>query len=203
MKFGTNSGIFLPFSAVFGHFLWESRDILSFSENIREILIKFHQNFAEKWPNSLTKVGMKFHFISFHFIPAKKFDGFLLEFWGVSGAKAKKSCRARKMLKNKATLAIVAVDTGENEPLKVWGVSFHYFNRILIAKPSESAFSNQTSLQADRLVVEHVVLAQFAASARERIQAAAEAGAAAPSFKSRPLEIVPCCSPAFITNVVI
>ena len=96
MKFGTNSGIFLPFSAFFGHFLWESRDILSFSENIREILIKFHQNFAEKWPNSLTKVGMKWNFISFHFIPAKKFDGFLLEFWGVSGAKAKKSCRARK-----------------------------------------------------------------------------------------------------------
>ena len=68
MKFGTNSGIFLPFSAFFGHFLWETRDISSFSENIREILIKFHQNFAEKWPNSLTKVGMKFHFISFHFI---------------------------------------------------------------------------------------------------------------------------------------
>ena len=131
MKFGTNSGIFLPFSAFFGHFLWESRDISSFSENIREILIKFHQNFAEKWPNSLTKVGMKWNFISFHFIPAKKFDGFLLEFWGVSGAKAKKSCRARKMLKNEPTLAIVAVDTGENEPLKVWGVSFHYFNRIL------------------------------------------------------------------------
>ena len=132
MKFGTNSGIFLPFSAFFGHFLWESRDISSFSENIREILIKFHQNFAEKWPNSLTKVGMKWNFISFHFIPAKKFDGFLLEFWGVSGAKAKKSCRARKMLlKNEPTLAIVAVDTAENEPLKVWGVSFHYFNRIL------------------------------------------------------------------------
>ena len=131
MKFGTNSGIFLPFSAFFGHFLWESRDISSFSENIREILTKFHQNFAEKWPNSLTKVGMKWNFISFHFTPAKKFDGFLLEFWGVSGAKAKKSCKARKMLKNEATLAIVAVDTGENEPLKVWGVSFHYFNRIL------------------------------------------------------------------------
>ena len=69
--------------------------------------------------------------MKFHFIPAKKFDGFLLEFWGVSGAKAKKSCRARKILKNASFLAIVAVDTAENEPLKVWGVSFHYFNRIL------------------------------------------------------------------------
>ena len=145
MKFGTNSGIFLPFSAFFGHFLWESRDISSFSENIREILIKFHQNFAEKWPNSLTKVGMKWNFISFHFIPAKKFDGFLLEFWGVSGAKAKKSCRARKMLKNEPTLAIVAVDTGENEPLKVWDVSFHYFNRILNGNHAiDSAGSSDT-----------------------------------------------------------
>ena len=56
---------FLPFSAFFGHFLWETRDISSFSENIREILTKFHQNFAEKWPNSLTKIGMKWNFISF------------------------------------------------------------------------------------------------------------------------------------------
>ena len=54
--------------------------------------------------------------MKFHFIPAKKFDGFLLEF---CGAKAKKSCRARKMLKNASFLAIVAVETAENEPLKV------------------------------------------------------------------------------------
>ena len=56
--------------------------------------------------------------MKFHFIPAKKFDGFLLELEGVSGAKAK-SCRARKMLKNASFLAIVAVDTAENELLKV------------------------------------------------------------------------------------
>ena len=71
--------------------------------------------------------------MKFHFIPAKKFDDFLLEFWGVSGAKAKKSCRARKILKNASFLAIVAVDTAENEPLKVWGDSFHYFNPLLTA----------------------------------------------------------------------
>ena len=56
--------------------------------------------------------------MKFHFIPAKKFDGFLLGFRGVSGAKAKKSCRARKMLKNASFLAIVAVHTAENEPRK-------------------------------------------------------------------------------------
>ena len=92
----------------------------------REILAKIHQNFAEKWQK-------KRKIREFFRKNAKKKRSFLLEFWGVSGAKAKKSCRARKMLKNEPTLAIVAVDTGENEPLKVWGVSFHYFNRILNA----------------------------------------------------------------------
>ena len=52
-------------------------------------------------------------------ISQKKLDVFLLKFCCVSGAKAKKSCRARKILKNAPFLAIVAVDTAENEPLKV------------------------------------------------------------------------------------
>ena len=46
-------------------------------------------------------------------------DNFYLEFCGFSGTKAKKSCRSRKILKNASFLAIVAVDTAENEPLKV------------------------------------------------------------------------------------
>ena len=49
----------------------------------------------------------------------KKFHYFLLKFRGLSGAKAKESCRSRKILKNAPLLAIVAVDTAENEPLKV------------------------------------------------------------------------------------
>ena len=57
--------------------------------------------------------------MKFHFIPAKKFDGFLLEFRGVRGAKAKKSCRSPKMLKNASFLAIVAVDTEETDTSKV------------------------------------------------------------------------------------
>ena len=72
--------------------------------------------------------------MKFHFIPAKKFDGFLLEFWGGSGAKAKRSCRARKMRKNEPTLAIVAVHTEENEPPKAWKQKFHYFNDVLTRK---------------------------------------------------------------------
>ena len=118
----------LPFSAFLWQFLWKSRDISSSSENIREILRKFHQFFTEKWPKFIDQNRNE---MKFHFIPPKKFDDFYLEFWGFSGAKAKKSCRSRKILKNASFLAIVAVDTAENEPLKVWGVSFHYFNRLL------------------------------------------------------------------------
>ena len=54
----------------------------------------------------------------------KILDDFLLKFRDLSGAKDCKSCRSRKMRKNAPTLAIVAVDTAENEPLKIsmkWG----------------------------------------------------------------------------------
>ena len=61
----------------------------------------------------------------------KNLDDFLLKFRDLSGAKDCKSCRSRKMLKNAPTLAIVAVDTAENEPPKNWGQKFHYFNPIL------------------------------------------------------------------------
>ena len=48
-----------------------------------------------------------------------KFDDFLLNFRDWSGAKECKSCRSRKMQKNASLLAIVAVDTAENEPSEV------------------------------------------------------------------------------------
>ena len=51
---------------------------------------------------------------------------FLLEFWSLSGAKEWGLRRSRKMLQNEASLAIVAVHTAENEPLKIWGYSFSY-----------------------------------------------------------------------------
>ena len=65
----------------------------------------------------------------------KKLDDFLLKFRDLSGAKDCKTCRSRKMLKNEPTLAIVAVHTEENEPPKIWGPKFHYFNRLLTYKP--------------------------------------------------------------------
>ena len=127
MKFGTNSGIFY----LFPHFSGAFYENLETFHHFLRISVKFWQNsikISQKnhqihWPKS------EWNEISFH--SGQKVWLFFLEFWGASGAKAKKSCRARKTLKNEPTLAIVAVDTEENEPLKVWGVSFHYFNRIL------------------------------------------------------------------------
>ena len=49
----------------------------------------------------------------------KSFGKILQNFWIWSGAKECRSCRARKMLKNAPTLAIVAVHTEENEPSRV------------------------------------------------------------------------------------
>ena len=54
------------------------------------------------------------------FFILQNFDAaFLLKNCDWSGAKECESCRSRKMLKNAPTLAIVAVDTAENEPSKV------------------------------------------------------------------------------------
>ena len=44
----------------------------------------------------------------------------LTNIWVWSGAKEWESCRSRKMWKNAPTLALVAVDTAENGPPKVW-----------------------------------------------------------------------------------
>ena len=57
-----------------------------------------------------------------NFENAKKFDENLLKYWGLTGAKACKSCRYRQELSNEYLLAKFGFDTAENEPLKVWGV---------------------------------------------------------------------------------
>ena len=49
----------------------------------------------------------------------------LTNIWVWSGAKEWESCRSRKIWKNAPTLAIVAVDTAENEPSKVCPLSVY------------------------------------------------------------------------------
>ena len=51
------------------------------------------------------------------------------KFWRLRSREECKSCRSRKMLQNASLLAIVAVDTEENEPIKneVWWVRRHFW----------------------------------------------------------------------------
>ena len=60
---------------------------------------------------------------------------FLLKFENLSGAKECRSRRSRKMLQNAPTLAIVAVDTEENERLR-FGVNYsvYSFTSLLVAQ---------------------------------------------------------------------
>ena len=51
-----------------------------------------------------------------NFENAKKIDENLLKYWGLSGAKACKSCRSRQELSNEYLLAKFGFDTAENEP---------------------------------------------------------------------------------------
>ena len=52
-------------------------------------------------------------------------DENLLEDWGLSGAKAFKSCRSRQELSNEYLLAKIGFDTAENEPF-----NFHNFSSL-------------------------------------------------------------------------
>ena len=89
---------------------------------------KISSNFRRKIANFIEKREWK---MKFHFHSSKNLDGFLLKFWDLSVAKECKSCRSRKMLHNDPLVAIVAVDTAENEPLKVWGWFHSLFNPLL------------------------------------------------------------------------
>jgi len=89
---------------------------------------KISLNFSRKIANFIEKREWK---MKFHFHSVKKLDVFFLKFWDLSGAKVCKSCRSRKSWKNEYLVAIVAVDTAENEPLKVWGWFHSFFIRLL------------------------------------------------------------------------
>ena len=68
---------------------------------------------------------VKFSILSeFWKINCRKFS----KFWRLRSREECKSCRSRKMLQNASLLAIVAVDTEENEPIKneVWWVRRHF-----------------------------------------------------------------------------
>ena len=103
------------------------------------MFVKFRQNFIK-----ISKKNTNFHAFFMKFELNKLFNlfkndkivtTFLLKFWDLSGAKVWKSCRSRKSWKNEYLVAIVAVDTAENEPLKVWGRFHSSFIRLLNGYP--------------------------------------------------------------------
>ena len=108
------------------------------------MFVKFRQNFIK-----ISKKNTNFHAFFMKFELNKLFrlfkndkivTTFLLKFWDLSGAKVWKSCRSRKSWKNEYLVAIVAVDTAENGPPKVWRNWIKYSVVSLVLTPA-SEFS--------------------------------------------------------------
>ena len=107
------------------------------------MFVKFRQNFIK-----ISKKNTTFNVFSMKFELNKLFKlfkngrivtTFLLKFWDLSGAKVWKSCRSRKSWKNEYLVAIVAVDTAENGPPKVWRNWIIYSVVSLLTMPAVDA----------------------------------------------------------------
>ena len=95
-------------------------------------LLQILRNFQIWWNSD--EISLKFSKIWMKFSKnlqnlCKILASFLVKFWVQSGAKGWKYCRSRKIWKNAPTLAIVAVDTAENEPSKVCPLSVYRSSR--------------------------------------------------------------------------
>ena len=97
---------FFTFFEIYTIFTLSHRSERKISTNFADFFAKFQQN--------LQNFGKFARFWQKWWI--------FLKFWVRSGAKVWKSCRSRKMWKNAPFLAIVAVDTAENELRKEWCV---------------------------------------------------------------------------------
>ena len=115
-------------STFFPGFWWNFPEILQIVHTFPQILtlsVKKSKNSA-KFSSKSSRKNFIFHSANeISFFILQNFDAaFLLKNCDWSGAKECESCRSRKMLKNAPTLAIVAVHTAENEPLKISLVHF-------------------------------------------------------------------------------
>ena len=92
--------------------MWIVEEISEKSVKFRQKLVKFQYESARTLNNFddvVWKICQKMRFFW------RKF----LKYWGLSGAKACKSCRSHQKLSNEYFHAKFGVDTGENEPSKV------------------------------------------------------------------------------------
>ena len=119
MKFSEIPEISGFFVLVSGNFHQISRMFIIFCNSSRNS-DKISSNFRRKMTNFSIFCwnGMKFSFHS-----TKMCGRSLTEFFRSERCKSL-TCRSRNMLQNAPTLAIVAVHTEENEPLKIWGDLF-------------------------------------------------------------------------------
>ena len=125
----------------FPGFWWKFPEILQIVHTFPQILtlpVKKSKNSA-KFSSKSSRKNFIFHSANeISFFILQNFDAaFLLKNCDWSGAKECESCISRKMLKNAPTLAIVAVHTEENEPPKILGPKFHYFNRLLTTQGNQ------------------------------------------------------------------
>ena len=116
------------------------RNFLNFFHNFLEywrllifldLFVKFRKNSSKSgWKIAFSnKILWNFEWTIIQNYP--NWDAFFAEILKSERAKECKSCRSRKMVKNATTLAIVAVHTAENEPLKIWGDLFSLFSSLL------------------------------------------------------------------------
>ena len=126
--------IFHNFHFLISRFWWKFPQILQTVHTFPQILTlsaKKSKNSA-KFSSKSSRKNFIYHSANeISFFILQNFDAaFLLKNCDWSGAKECESCRSRKILKNAPTLAIVAVDTAENEPLKIWGWFHSWFNQL-------------------------------------------------------------------------
>ena len=108
--------------------------------------MKFHQNLStNQW-----KEFKKTNFAKFT-RKCEKFDDVFLKYWGLSGAKAWKSCRSRQELSNGYLLAKIDVDTAENESSEILKCG---------CRPTRDR-GPRKPLQGDNQIVEAVELNSF------------------------------------------
>ena len=114
---GHISAVSTPPIARVGSFFSIFRDLQDFLK-----IIQKNANFFKEFGGILSKICKKLRILTFFFANFAKFFTKFFENLAIFWMILRKSCRSRKMLKNEPTLAIVAVHTAENEPLKILGV---------------------------------------------------------------------------------
>ena len=104
------------------------------------------------WRENCKILTMLFEILWKH---AKILDENFLKYWGLSGAKACKSCRSRQEHSNEYLLAKIGFDTAEKEPFNFHNFSnlqgFNFHRAVVSARGRRAAAAGRRPLQRRRL----------------------------------------------------